>query len=152
MSTFLAATPAATPPGTEPATSVTNLNPGQTKANMAIVPVGDDGTIRLFNRSGATHLIVDVLGYLERGAPENHQSRAGRAPRRAVPGARHEAALLRQRALGFRHEGGLELENHTAESVNLGGVPVGKQSALIGNFTGTGLTALYPGSAGDELT
>ena len=31
-----------------------------------------------------------------------------------------------------------------AESVTLGGVPVGEQSALIGNLTGTQLSRLYP--------
>jgi hypothetical protein len=67
--TFLAATPTPTAPGVEPATSVTNVSAGQVKANMAIVPVGDDGAIRIFNRSGSTHVIVDVLGYLERGVP-----------------------------------------------------------------------------------
>jgi hypothetical protein len=144
VSTFLAATPAATPPGTEPATSVTNLNPGQTKANMAIVPVGDDGTIRLFNRSGATHLIVDVLGYLERGAPET--TRAGRvvpldAPFRVLDTRQPSFGSV---PLGFGTKEDWSFKSF-AESVNLGGAPVGKQSALIGNFTGTGLTGLYPG-------
>ena len=35
---------------------------------MAIVPVGADGSIRLYNAYGNTHLIVDVLGYLYKGA------------------------------------------------------------------------------------
>ena len=35
---------------------------------MAIVPVGADGNIHLYNAYGNTHLIVDVLGYLYRGA------------------------------------------------------------------------------------
>ncbi len=142
--TFLAATPAATPPGAEPATSVTNLNAGQVKANMAIVPVGDDGTIRLFNRSGSTHLIVDVLGYLERGAPET--TRAGRVVPLDAP---FRVLDTRQPAFGSVPLGFGTKEDWSfksfAESVNLGGAPVGKQSALIGNFTGTGLTALYPG-------
>ncbi|HRE02240.1 MAG TPA: hypothetical protein PLV68_13135, partial [Ilumatobacteraceae bacterium] len=42
-----------------------NLNierSGQTIANMAIVPVGDDGSIELLTTGGA-HLLVDVLGW-----------------------------------------------------------------------------------------
>ncbi len=111
---------------------------------MAIVPVGDDGTIRLFNRSGATHLIVDVLGYLERGAPET--TRAGRVVPLDAP---FRVLDTRQPAFGSVPLGFGTKEDWSfksfAESVNLGGVPVGKQSALIGNFTGTGLTGLYPG-------
>jgi hypothetical protein len=142
--TFLAATPVATAPGVEPATSVTNLNPGQVKANMAIVPVGDDGTIRLFNRSGSAHIIVDILGYLERGAPET--TRAGRVVPLDAP---FRVLDTRQPAFGSVPLGSGTKEDWSfkafAESVNLGGAPVGKQSALIGNFTGTGLTALFPG-------
>ena len=40
-----------------------NFNPGQTIANMVIVPVGSDGTISLYNNAGQTHVIVDVLGW-----------------------------------------------------------------------------------------
>ncbi len=44
-----------------------NLNtdaPGQTRANFAIVPVGDDGRISLYSIADG-HLIVDVLGWFE---------------------------------------------------------------------------------------
>jgi hypothetical protein len=142
--TFLAATPTATPPGVEPATSVTNVDPGQIKANMAIVPVGDDGTIRLFNRSGATNVIVDVLGYLERGAADT--SSTGRvvpldAPFRAFD---TRQAAFASTPLGF---GTKEEWSFTAfaESVTLNGARLGAQSALIGNLTGTGLEPLVPG-------
>lgn len=44
---------------------VSNLNPepGKDKSNQAIVPVGPNGTIWLYNNAGSTHLIVDVVGY-----------------------------------------------------------------------------------------
>jgi hypothetical protein len=39
-------------------------------ANLAIVPVGDDGKIRLVNNSaGTTHLIVDITGYFVADVP-----------------------------------------------------------------------------------
>ena len=144
--TFLSVTPSTTPAGAEPATSVTNVSVGQVKANMAIVPVGDDGSIRIFNRSGATHVIVDVLGYLERGAPDT--TRAGRvipldAPFRVFD---TRQAAFASTPLGYATKEEWSFKAF-AESVTLDGTPVGAQSALIGNLTGTGLTPLVPGQA-----
>jgi hypothetical protein len=48
--------------GDRPSTSTLNLDAvGDTHANFALIPLGDDGAIRLFTQSGA-HLIVDVTG------------------------------------------------------------------------------------------
>jgi hypothetical protein len=148
--TFLSATPNATPPGAEPATSVTNVAPGQIKANTAIVPVGDDGNIRIFNRSGATHVIVDVLGYLEGGASET--SRSGRVIPLDSP---FRVFDTRQQAfastpLGFASKEAWSFKAF-AESVRLDGEPVGEQSALLGNLTGTGLEPLVPGQPVDTF-
>ncbi len=146
VATFLAATPTATPPGVEPATSVTNVNVGQVKANMAIVPVGPDGTIRIFNRSGATHVIVDVLGYLQGGVDAS--TRAGRVIPLDAP---FRAFDTRQPAFGSQPLGFGTKEPWSfkafAESVTLSGAPIGTQSALIGNLTGTGLTPLIAGQS-----
>ncbi len=144
--TFLSVTPTQTPAGVEPATSVTNVSAGQVKANMAIVPVGDDGSIRIFNRSGATHVIVDVLGYLERGAPDT--TRAGRvipldAPFRVFD---TRQAAFANTPLGFATKEEWSFKAF-AESVSLNGTAIGNQSALIGNLTGTGLAPLVPGQA-----
>ncbi len=142
--TFLSVTPTATPPGAEPATSVTNVAAGQVKANMAIVPVGADGSVRIFNSVGATNVIVDVLGYLERGADAS--SRTGRvipldAPFRAFD---TRQAAFANTPLGFGTKEEWSFKSF-AESVSLNGVAIGTQSALIGNLTGTGLTPLRPG-------
>jgi hypothetical protein len=142
--TFLAVTPTATPAGLEPATSVTNVSSGQVKANMAIVPVGDDGAIRIYNRSGSTHVIVDILGYLERGAPET--TRAGRVIPLDAP---FRVFDTRQPAFGAAPLGFSTKEDWSfkafAESVLLNGATVGPQSALLGNLTATGLEPLYSG-------
>jgi hypothetical protein len=142
--TFLAVTPTPTPAGVEPATSVTNVSPGQVKANMAIVPIGDDGAIRIFNRSGSTHVIVDVLGYLERGAPDT--TRTGRVIPLDAP---FRVFDTRQPAFGAAPLGFSTKEDWSfkafAESVLLNKQPVGPQSALLGNLTATGLQPLYPG-------
>ena len=142
--TFLSVTPSATPPGAEPATSVTNVAAGQVKANMAIVPVGADGSVHIFNSLGATNVIVDVLGYLERGADAS--TRTGRvipldAPFRAFD---TRQAAFANTPLGFGTKEEWSFKSF-AESVSLNGVAIGTQSALIGNLTGTGLTPLRPG-------
>jgi hypothetical protein len=142
--TFLTVTPTPTPAGVEPSTSVTNVSAGQVKANMAIVPVGDDGAIRIFNRSGSNHVIVDVLGYLERGAPET--TRAGRVIPLDAP---FRVFDTRQPAFGAAPLGFSTKEDWSfkafADSVLLNNAAVGPQSALLGNLTATGLQPLYPG-------
>ena len=50
-----------------PDTSTVNLaGPGDTAPNLAIVPLGADGSISLFSERG-TELIVDVFGYISAG-------------------------------------------------------------------------------------
>ncbi len=57
---FVTAFPSGT---TQPTTSNVNLEfPGETRANVAVVPVGADGSISLTSLV-SVHLIVDVLGY-----------------------------------------------------------------------------------------
>ncbi|MCE9623055.1 MAG: CAP domain-containing protein [Actinomycetia bacterium] len=50
---------------TLPTASNLNFAAGQTIANTVIVPVGPDGRVSLYNSTGQTHLIVDVLGWFE---------------------------------------------------------------------------------------
>ena len=48
--------------GPRPGTSTLNLDAaGDTRANAAIVPVGADGSLRVFTQSGA-HLVIDLTG------------------------------------------------------------------------------------------
>ncbi|MCX5612972.1 hypothetical protein OHB39_36285 [Streptomyces sp. NBC_00047] len=53
------------PSGSErPNSSSLNWTAGQTVPNHVVVPVGADGTVKLFNASwGTAHLIADVFGY-----------------------------------------------------------------------------------------
>jgi subtilisin len=46
-----------------PLASNLNTQPGQTVPNMVIARIGTNGTISVFNASGSTHVIVDVLGW-----------------------------------------------------------------------------------------
>ncbi|GAA2140096.1 hypothetical protein GCM10009760_22980 [Kitasatospora kazusensis] len=46
-----------------PGVSSLNFTAGQTVANQAIVPIGDDGKIDLYNFLGDTQVVADVFGY-----------------------------------------------------------------------------------------
>ncbi len=53
-----------------PGVSNLNFTAGLTVANLAVVPVGSDGGIELYNGStGSAQFIVDVFGYVLAGAP-----------------------------------------------------------------------------------
>jgi hypothetical protein len=138
--------------GPEATTSNTNLGGGQTKANTAIVPINADGTISIFNRFSATHVIVDVLGYLQRG--HSPTSTAGRVIPLDAP---FRAFDTRQDAFGEVPLGLNATENWSfrafADSVTLGNGDVGAQSGFIGNLTATDLNPSIPGQpVGTYLT
>ncbi|GCE75026.1 hypothetical protein [Cellulomonas biazotea] len=46
-----------------PSTSVLNAYRGDDVPNLAVVPLGADGSITLYNDQGSTHLVVDVVGW-----------------------------------------------------------------------------------------
>ena len=71
--TFITAWPADQP--VRPNASNLNLTPGQTRPNLVMVKVSPQGTIKLFNHLGATHLVVDVVGTY---ATNGSNSTAGR--------------------------------------------------------------------------
>jgi glucose/arabinose dehydrogenase len=48
---------------TRPNASNLNLGVGDTRANLAVGRLGDDGTVTLFNNSGSTQVVVDVAGW-----------------------------------------------------------------------------------------
>jgi hypothetical protein len=54
-------------PGTNPApsppTSDINATPGQVLANLVVVRVGTDGSIKVFNLAGNTDIVIDVAGW-----------------------------------------------------------------------------------------
>ena len=52
---------------TRPTASNLNFTPGQVVPNMVIVPLGTGGKVSLYNSSGSTDLVVDVLGWFPTG-------------------------------------------------------------------------------------
>lgn len=142
VSTFMSVVPEDTN-GVAPATSNLNVQALQTKANLVLVPVGADGKIHVYNANGNAHLLIDVMGYMVTGAAE--PTRAGRvvpltSPFRAFDTRRVEFGAV---PLGPGQAEDWSFANFAA-SVNVGGVSVGKQSALIGNLTNASLTRQYP--------
>jgi len=143
LSTFVSITPQASPAGKPPTTSNVNVVPGQVKATMAIVPIGSDGKIRVYNHSGQNDVVLDVLGYLKTGA--GSASTSGRLIPLDAPFRVFDTRLA---AFGGVPLAARSAENWSfkkfADSVTLNGTYVGPQMALIGNLTGTGLARLYP--------
>lgn len=124
-------------------TSNLNLVAGQTRANLAIVPVPDDGDLTLFNLRGDVRLIIDVVGYLLAGVDE--RSTAGRvvplvAPFRVFD--TREAEFGSQR-LPARYAEDWNFDDFVAD-VRIDGRWVGEQRGLFGNLTATGLTRQSP--------
>ncbi|MEZ5266208.1 MAG: hypothetical protein R2755_31465 [Acidimicrobiales bacterium] len=57
------------PSGTaRPLASNVNFAAGQTRPNMVIAKVGDDGAVAVFNPAGSLHVVVDVLGWFPAGS------------------------------------------------------------------------------------
>ena len=106
-----------------------NINtdhPAQTRANFAIVPIGDGGTISLYTISGG-HLVVDVLGYFTAAA---QPAAAGRFVELAAP----------QRVLDTRIDG-VPLANRVPRQVpSPAGVDMSQVQALVMTVTGTATT------------
>lgn len=139
--TFVSVLPDA--PVGPPSTSNLNVAAGRVQANLVLVPVGADGNIHLYNSAGNTNLLVDVMGYLQTGAPES--SRAGRVIPLTAP---YRALDTRQPAFGGVPLGPGQREDWSfaafAGSVHIGADAVGNQSALLGNLTNASVGRQYP--------
>ena len=118
-----------------PTPAVSNLNFAihQTVPNLAIVPVGPDGAIRLHNGSGGTvQLIVDVSGYYLAGTPMAAGALATVSPARVLDTRAGTGAPQRAVAAGA---------DLVVQITDRGGVPASGVSAVVANVTLTQPTA-----------
>jgi uncharacterized protein (DUF1501 family) len=54
---------------TRPLASSVNMVPGQTVPNMVLATVGADGKVSIYNNSGSTHVVADVVAAFANNAP-----------------------------------------------------------------------------------
>lgn len=119
---------------TRPATSNVNFSVGQTIPNMALVPVGADGQVALFNGSGGTvDVIADVLGWFPIGS-----SFTGLAPARLLD-TRPGSATVDGLFSGLGALDGRATSNLTV--LGRGGIPSTGVGAVAFNVTVTNPTA-----------
>lgn len=140
--TYLAVTPDQT--AGNPTTSNVNLPPNAIKGNLVIVPIGvGDGNVRLFNLNGGTDVAVDVVGYLTKGADPS--TVGGRVVPLSSPFRTFDT---REAKWGASPLGPGVAESWSfadfAGSVKIDNVPVGAQSAVIGNLTNAALARQFP--------
>jgi len=118
------------PTGTsKPTASNVNFVAGQTVPNLAVVPVGFDGSIQIYNAAdAAVDILADVAGYYLGGTP-------------AAPGA--FAPVSPARILDSRVDGGGQVPGTATRQVQIlgaGGVPLTGVSAVVLNLTVTNTT------------
>ena len=138
-STYLTLTPDEVPASLDEAPSSNGNYPaGIIKANLAIVPINDDGSIWVYNRSGNINVAVDVVAYLETGADES--SRTGRIVPLATP---FRSFDTREADFDAVKLGSSRYEDWSftdfAGSVRLNDTEIGAQSGLFGNLTAVAL-------------
>ncbi len=137
------------PGGTVPTGSTVNVEAGLTRANMAVVALGDGGTYGVRNNSGAVDVVIDLLGWIEPAAG------AG-----AGPGGSGQTLTLQSpsRAVDTRDGTGLAAGGHPGppqpigpgQTIVLAGAPVAGAAAPTAGLLVV-LTGERP-TAGTHLT
>lgn len=127
--------------GALPPTVNLSARAGEVRGAMVITPLGPDGTVTIYNRTGAANVTVDVLGYFRVVGAETTETRAGRVVPLNVP---FRAFDTRAAAFGKVPLGPGQAEDWSfaafSTSVNIGGQTLGPQTALLGNLTNASLT------------
>lgn len=148
--TFMSALPEPVGNGEVPDTANINVPGGVVRSALAIVPVGPDGSIHVFNRAGVTHLTVDLMGYLIKN--QDPATRKGRivplvSPFRVLDTREAEHG---QQPLppGNAEEWNFE---DFVNDVRIGSDPVGDQLGLMGNLTGAELQRQFPTTAASSF-
>jgi len=105
---------------TQPDASNLNFAPGQTVPNLVVVPVGTDGTIKIYNGSfGAVDLLVDVAGYYLDGTPTAAGTLGPLTPTRILDTRGGALGGVSARALKVTGRAGVPASGVSAVMVNL---------------------------------
>ncbi|MGL5865963.1 MAG: hypothetical protein ACRCYX_08840 [Dermatophilaceae bacterium] len=128
-----------------PTASNINFPAGATVPNLVTMPLGTGGGIQVYNSSGSTHLIIDVVGWYTPGAPSS--------------GARF-TPLPSARVADTRSTTGPALSAGVARAVQVsgrGGVPTSGASAVVLNVTvvapsGSGYLTVFESGTGRPAT
>ena len=142
VNTYMSALPEPVPQGQIPETASVNVAGGQVRSALALVPVGPDGSIHVFNRAGQADLTVDLMGYLIDN--QDPTTRAGRvvplvSPFRAFD-TREDEHFSQPLPPGAAEDWSFEA---FVNDVKIGDDPVGPQLGLLGNLTGARLARQY---------
>ena len=114
-----------------PLASNLNFVAGQTVANSVLTKVGADGTISIFNNSGAVQVVIDVVGWF----PDN-QSYNGLTPARLADSRNSQTIDNR-----FSNTGPIgQQRTANIDVLNRGGVPASGVGAVALNVTATNPT------------
>ena len=129
--------------GARPVVSNLNLDVGETRANLVVVPLGADGAISLFS-SGGTHLIADVAGWFTDSTAEDDS--AGLLVALDSPVRMLDTRLRQPSAMSAGESFRLRIGSTTT-------VPTfGYADSVLGNVTmtstrGPGFLTLWPGAS-----
>ena len=121
-------------PSGEPRPDASTLNfvTGKTVPNMAIVKVGANGAVDLFNFAGTTDVLFDVAGYFVEGSDANGAGYVPTDPTRILDTRR--AVGGPDRPVGHRG-------SRKVQVAGVGPVPARGVEAVVLNVTATGSTA-----------
>ncbi|GAA0678952.1 hypothetical protein GCM10010193_35590 [Kitasatospora atroaurantiaca] len=120
-----------------PTSSNLNFEAGQTVSNLVVVPVGSDGSVKLYNFSAGTDLVADLQGYYfdgPSGGPEKPSSLNRTTPTRVLD-TRYGTGSPQQTQVGNGATVDLQV-------TGTAGVPAGATAVMLN------VTAAAPASAG----
>jgi hypothetical protein len=132
----------------KPPTSNVNLASNETAANLVVVPVGTDGEVTIYNHLAWTHVVADVVGWIDDGTELSGARTQALAPTRILDTRKGVGAPLG--AVG--PDGTIDLVVK-----GVGGVPATGVSGVWLHLTATGATkqthvTAYPFVASDPGT
>jgi hypothetical protein len=121
-------------------TSMVQSSPKENFSNTAVVPVGENGSVRVFNNTGTAHAVIDVQGYFTETTTNG--GTGGFIP------------ITQTRAFDTRETGG-EIKANASRTVNLAttaGIPTTATAAFVNVIVGATIDGSLELSASSSVT